>query len=488
MRSDDTSSGGGIAAVVLAAGKSTRMRSKTPKALHPVCGRPLLAHILDALATAGVNRRIVVVGHQAQALQARVDELFGAGTIRYALQDEQRGTGHATLMAEPALAGHKGTVLIAPGDTPLLTADVLRALLDEHARTGDAVTLLTAVLAEDAGAYGRVLRDADGNVRAIVEARDATPDQLGVREINTSVYAFDAPALFSALHDLRPNNAQGELYLTDVVGLLRRAGQRVGALVSPDPDVVLGVNTRVELADVSEKMRRRILRDLMLAGVTIEDPQSAFVEAGVRVGQDTTIRPFTTLSGETIIGQDCVIGPNAHITDSTLGDNVRARACFIERSEAGDNCRIGPFANLRPGTKLGRGVKIGDFVETKNAVLHDDVSASHLSYLGDASVGARTNIGAGTITCNYDGVKKQATTIGENAFIGSNTILVAPVHVDSGAVTAAGSVITDDVPAGALALARERQVNKEGWAARRRAARAAAEQGMDEQGTEQTPR
>ena len=485
MRSsdDETSGGDNIAAVVLAAGKSTRMRSKTPKALHPVCGRPLLAHILDALDGAGVTRRVVVVGHQADVLQARVDELFGPGVIQYALQAEQKGTGHAALMAQPLLAGHAGTLLLVPGDTPLLTAGVLRALLDEHARAKNAATLLTAVLSEDAGGYGRVLRKADGSVRAIVEARDAAPDELAVREINTSVYAFDAPALFSALRDLRPNNAQGELYLTDVIGLFHQSGRRVGALVSPDPDIVLGVNTRVELADVGEKMRRRILTDLMLSGVTIEDPATTFVETGVRVGQDTAIRPFTTLSGDTTIGEDCVIGPNAHVENSTLGDNVRARACFIERSIVGADCRIGPFANLRPGTTLGRGVKIGDFVETKNATIGDQVSAGHLSYLGDATVGAHTNIGAGTITCNYDGVKKQPTTIGEHAFVGSNTILVAPVHVDSGAVTAAGSVITDDVPAGALAVARERQVNKEGWAARRRAAR-----DLSEKDTEQRPR
>ncbi len=485
MRSDETASktGGEIAAVVLAAGKSTRMRSKTPKALHSVCGRPLLAHILDALAGAGVTRRVVVVGHQADVIQTRVDELFGPNVIGYALQAEQKGTGHAALMAEPALAGRAGTVLIVPGDTPLLTADVLRALLDEHAQTGAAATLLTAILPGGAGGYGRVLRDnADGSVRAIVEARDATPEQLDVREINTSVYAFDAPALFSALRGLRPDNAQGELYLTDVIGLFRQSGLLVGALVSPDPDIVLGVNTRVELAQVSETMRRRILHGLMLSGVTVEDPQTTFVEVGVRVGQDTTLRPFTTLSGETTIGADCVIGPSAHVENSTLGDNVRARACFIERSHVGTDCRIGPFANLRPGTKLGNGVKIGDFVETKNATLGDSVSVSHLSYLGDATVGARTNVGAGTITANYDGVRKHPTIVGDDASLGANTVLVAPVHVDSGALTAAGSVITDDVPAGALAVARERQVNKEGWAARRRAAR-----DLSEKGTEQTP-
>lgn len=460
-----------VAAVVLAAGKSTRMKSKTPKALHPVCGRPLLAHILDALAEAGVTRRVVVVGHEAEAVRGTVDALFGAGSIEYATQSEQRGTGHAALMAAPVLAQHTGPVLIVPGDTPLLTADILRELIADHRKTHAAATLLTTVLPGDAGSYGRVLRDVDGNVIGIIEARDASHQEKAVREINTSVYAFAAPSLFSTLRDLRPNNVQGELYLTDVIALLRDASERVAAVVSPDPDIVLGVNTRLELAEVSVKMRQRILRDLMLAGVTVEDPASTFVEAGVRIGADTTLRPFTMLTGETVIGEDCVIGPQVHITDSRLGHGVIARACFVDQSEVGDECRIGPFANLRPGTRLGRGVKIGDFVETKAATLHDGVSASHLTYLGDAEIGARTNIGAGTITCNYDGVKKNRTVIGADAFISSNTIIVAPVTVDEGAMTGAGSVITQDVPAGALAVARERQINKEGWAARRHAQR-----------------
>lgn len=461
-----------VAAVVLAAGRSTRMKSKRPKALHAVCGPPLLAHILQALADAGVERRVVVVGHQADAVRAAMDARFGAGVIEYALQTEQKGTGHAALMAETVLAGHAGTLLVVPGDTPLLGAGILRDLVTTHNTLHAAATLLTAVLPGDAGAYGRVLRDANGNVTEVVEARDATPEQRHIREINTSVYAFEAPALFRALRDLRPDNVQGELYLPDVIGLLRGANQKIGAIVSPDPDIVRGVNTRVELAEVTAKMRARILHDLMLGGVTVVDPATTYVEATVRIGQDTTLLPFTTIGGDTVVGEDCTLGPGAHLTDAHIGDNVSARACFIDTSRVGDGCRIGPFANLRPGTTLGRDVKIGDFVETKNATLDDDVSAGHLAYLGDATVGAHTNIGAGTITANFDYYSKQKhrTMIGARTAISSHTTLIAPVTVGDGAATGAGSVITRDVPADALAVARERQTNKEGWAARKRAA------------------
>lgn len=466
-----------IAAVVLAAGKSTRMRSKTPKALHPVCGQPLLVHILNALAEAGVSRRVVVVGHQADAVRAALDERFGAGALEYAEQVGQKGTGHAAQMAEPLLARHDGTVLVVPGDTPLLSGDILARLIAHHNERGAATTLLTTILPTEAGAYGRVLRDETGDVAGVVEARDATPAQLEVREINTSVYAFSGPHLFRALRDLRPDNAQGELYLTDVIGLLRSAGETVAALVSPDPDVVLGVNTRVELAEVSAKMRSRLLRDLMLAGVTITDPATTYVEAGVAVGRDTVLHPGTYLLGDTVVGEDCVIGPNAHLTDARLGDRVRARACFIEQAEVGDECKIGPFAHLRPGTRLRAKVRIGNFVETKAALLHEGVAAGHLTYLGDAEIGARTNIGAGTITCNYDGVRKHRTVVGADTFIGSHSTLVAPVTVGSEAFTAAGSVITQEVPDGALAIARERQSIKEGWwAARRRRGKETTEQ------------
>jgi bifunctional UDP-N-acetylglucosamine pyrophosphorylase/glucosamine-1-phosphate N-acetyltransferase len=467
---------GGVAAVVLAAGKSTRMKSKTPKALHPVCGKPILAHLLDALTEAGAARRVVVVGYQADAVRAALDARYGPAAIEYAEQIEQKGTGHAALMTEPVLAAHTGTVLILPGDAPLLSAAALRGLIETHHARRAAATLLTAVLPYDAGSYGRVLRDASGNVAGIVEARDATPEQLAVREINTSVYAFDSPALFRCLRDLRPDNAQGELYLTDVVGLLRAAGQTVAAVVSPDPDVVLGVNTRVELAEVAAKMRARLLRDLMLSGVTVEDPQTVYVEAGVTVGQDTTLLPYTHLLAGTVVGEDCVIGPHAHLSNARLGDRVRARACFIEDADVADDVKIGPFAHIRPGSRLDRKVRIGNFVETKAAHLHEDVAAGHLTYLGDAEIGAHTNIGAGTITCNYDGYRKHRTTVGENVFVGSHTALVAPVTVGDGAATAAGSVITGDVPAGDLGIARERQTNKTGWAEARRRSRQSQEQ------------
>jgi bifunctional UDP-N-acetylglucosamine pyrophosphorylase/glucosamine-1-phosphate N-acetyltransferase len=468
-----------FAAIVLAAGKSTRMRSKLPKALHPVCGKPILAHILDALAGAGVNRRVVIVGHEGDTVRKTLDARYGPDALLYAEQTVQKGTGHATQMAEPVLAAHQGIVLVLPGDTPLLSSDSLQRLLETHIAKRASATLLTAVLPHDAGAYGRVLRDADDLVTGIVEARDATPAQLAVREINTSVYAFSAPSLFRALRDLRPDNAQGELYLTDVIKLLRAAGETVAAEVATDPDIVLGVNTRVELAEINTKMRARLLQDLMLSGVTIADPATTYVEAGVTVGQDTTILPNTHLMGATHIGEDCVIGPNAVVTGTTIGNRVVVRLSLADHAVIGDDSRIGPFSHLRPGTKLGRGVRIGNFVETKAAVLEDGVSASHLTYLGDAFIGAKTNIGAGTITCNYDGFQKSRTEIGANTFIGTNSTLVAPITVGNDAFTAAGSVITDNVPDGAFAVARERQTIKEGWVQARRErqqqARAASE-------------
>lgn len=456
-----------IAAVVLAAGKSTRMRSRLPKVLHPVCGRPILAHILHALTDAGVGRRIAVVGHEAETVRGAIDNYFGAGQIEYAYQTEQKGTGHAVQMAENAFDGFTGTVLVLAGDTPLLSSEVLKLLLTEHAQTGATATVLTAVL-PDAGAYGRIVRGENGEVLGIVEAKDATPEQKRIGEINTGVFAFDAVALFTALRDLQPNNAQGELYLTDVLGLLRNAGKTVRAVVSTDTDVILGVNTRVELAEIGAKMRSRILRDLMLSGVTIEDPANTYVEAGVTIGQDTTLLPLTRLAGKTIIGEGCVLGPNANITDATIGDNVKARACFIESAVVGNNCKVGPFAHIRPGSRLEAGARIGNFVEINRSTLGEKVAAGHLTYIGDATVGAGTNIGAGTITCNYDGYAKHKTVIGENAFIGTHSTLVAPVSVGDRAFVAAASAVTEDVPADALAIARQRQTTKEGWAERRR--------------------
>ena len=450
-----------VAALILAAGKSTRMMSRRPKALHLLLGKPLLRWAVEAAAGAGSGRTVLVVGHQAEMVQ----EAMGA-ELEYVLQAEQKGTGHAVQMAEALLSDWDGPLLVLPGDAPLLSASLLEALVVHHVQTQAAATLLTAVL-EEAGAYGRIVRDPVTNrVQGIVEARDASTAQLEIGEISTSVYVFQPAALFAALRQITPQNAQGEYYLTDVVALLASEGHSVEALISPDPDVVRGINTRPELGELRQVLQARVHHALGLAGVTILDPLTTHIDATVRIGQDTTIHPFTILSGVTDIGEDCEIGPGARLSDAKIGSGVSVRDSHIVASEVGDGCRIGPFANLRPGSVLGADVKVGDFVELKNATLGDGVSAGHFAYLGDATVGARTNIGAGTITCNYDPFRtptKNMTTIGADAFIGTHSTLVAPVTIGDGAYTAAGSTITDTVPADALAIGRARQVTKPGW-------------------------
>lgn len=449
------------AALILAAGKSTRMKSKTPKALHPLLGKPLLRYAAEAAQEVGAGRVVLVVGHQADQVRAAMGEEFA-----YVLQAEQKGTGHAVQMAESLLADWDGPVLVLPGDAPLISPFLLQSLLDAHQKTGAAATLLTAVL-DDAAAYGRVVRDPQtGQVQSIVEARDATPAQLQIREIGTSIYAFQPGPLFRALRALTPQNAQGEYYLTDVIALLAAEGHTLEAVVSPDPDIVRGVNTRVELIELAQILQQRIHRAHLLAGVTILDPLTTFIDSTVRIGQDTTVLPFSMLTGVTDIGADCRIGPGARISDARIGDGVTVRDSSIVASEVGDGSTVGPFANIRPGSVVGKDCKIGDFVELKNAQIADHVSAGHLTYLGDAEVGSNTNIGAGTITCNYDIFRtptKSKTTIGAGTFIGTHSTLVAPVTVGDGAYTAAGSTITEDVPSEGLGIGRARQVNKPGW-------------------------
>ncbi|MGI4787431.1 MAG: bifunctional UDP-N-acetylglucosamine diphosphorylase/glucosamine-1-phosphate N-acetyltransferase GlmU [Janthinobacterium lividum] len=450
-----------VAALILAAGKSTRMKSRRPKALYLLLGKPLLGWAVEAAAGAGAGRTVLVVGHQAEMVQ----EAMGP-ELEYVLQAEQKGTGHAVQMAEALLQDWDGPLLVLPGDAPLLSASLLESLVAHHVQTNAAATLLTAVL-EEAGSYGRIVRDPMTNrVQAIVEARDASPAQLQIGEISTSVYVFQPAALFAALRRITPQNAQGEYYLTDVIALLASEGQSIEALISPDPDVVRGINTRPELGELRQVLQARVHHALGLAGVTIIDPLTTHIDASVRIGQDTTIHPYTILSGVTDIGEDCEIGPGARLSDAKLGSGVSVRDSHVVASEVGDGCRIGPFANLRPGSVLGANVKVGDFVELKNTTLADGVSAGHFAYLGDAEVGARTNIGAGTITCNYDPFltpTKNMTVIGADAFIGTHSTLVAPVTIGDGAYTAAGSTITEDVPADALAIGRARQVIKPGW-------------------------
>lgn len=449
-------------ALVLAAGKGTRMRSRHPKALLPLLGKPLVRYVLDLARELGIQRRLCVVGHGS----AQVREALGP-ELEYIEQTEQRGTGHAVLCAAPALAGVEAPLLLLQADCVLLTADLLRNLLADHSATGAAATLLTTRL-PDAGAYGRVLRNPDGSFRTIVEAAGASADELAVREINAGTYVFQPEALFAALRAVTPDPATGEVYLTSALRLLQEQGQRVELVVADDPSTARSVNDRVELSEAAAILRARILRRHMLAGVTLEDPATTYIDAEVEIGPDTTIRPMVHLCGSTVIGEECEIGPSVRITDCVLGNRVSVQSAVLAESEVGDGTRVGPFAQLRPGCKVGRKVKIGNFVELKKATVEDGASLGHFAYIGDASVGEKTNIGAGTITCNYDGKHKHRTVIGKRAFIGTHATLVAPVQVGDGAFVAAGTVVTEDVPEDALAIGRARQVVKEQWARKRR--------------------
>lgn len=456
-----------VAAIILAAGKSTRMRSRLPKPLHPLCGLPMTAHVIRACRQVGVERVVVVIGHEAESVRAGLGE-----TVEYAYQEQPRGTGDAVKAAQPLLSDWPGAILVLAGDVPLLPADTLRHLLTHHQQTHADVTLLTAFL-EDPTGYGRIVRDPQtGRVVRIVEERDASAQERAIREWNPSIYAFRASALWSALAEVQPLNAQGEYYLTDTVSVLVRRGAIVEAVPAMDTRDVLGVNNRVELAQAAALLRQRLLHALMLSGVTVVDPITTYVDVDVVVGQDTVIEPHTFLLRGTRIGEDCVIGPFTRIEGSTVGNGVRILASQVADSVIADGVRIGPYAHLRPGTHLDQEVRIGNFVEVKNARMGARTQASHLSYIGDAEVGTKTNIGAGTITCNYDGFRKFQTRIGSNAFIGSHTTLIAPVVVGDGAVVAAGTTITEDVPEDALAIARTAMTIREGGAIRYRARRA----------------
>ncbi|MGM0884800.1 MAG: bifunctional UDP-N-acetylglucosamine diphosphorylase/glucosamine-1-phosphate N-acetyltransferase GlmU [Bacillota bacterium] len=447
-----------VMAIVLAAGQGKRMKSKLYKVLHSVCGKPMVGHVLDTVKEANAERTVVIVGHGAEMVKATL-----GNTADYVLQEQQLGTGHAVRQAEALLGGEEGTTIVICGDTPLVQASTINAMLELHASSGAAATVLTASFDNPTG-YGRVIRGEDGTVQCIVEQKDCSPVEAAVKEINTGTYCFDNQKLFAALAKVTSNNAQGEYYLTDVIGIFREAGESVQGYCTTDLAEAIGVNDRVALAEAERLMRERINRNHLLGGVTFIDAASTYIEAGVQIGSDTIIYPGTVLRGTTVIGEDCVIGPQADITDSTIGNGVTVKYSVVAESLVGDTSSIGPYANLRPGSKLGVGCKIGDFVELKNASLDDGSKVSHLSYVGDAKVGKDVNIGCGAITVNYDGYNKFVTEIGDNAFVGSNVNLIAPVKIGDGAYVVAGSTITQDVPAGDLAIARERQVNKPGYA------------------------
>ena len=446
-----------MVAVILAAGKGTRMKSALPKVLHAVGGRPMLRHVMTAAEQAGAKRTIVVVGFGGDQVQAKI-----GAAAEYVLQAEQLGTGHAMMQVQPVLAGFSGTILLLCGDTPLLTDKTLLALVAAHQQSGAAATVLTAMPA-DATGYGRILRNESGQVLGIVEQKDATPEQKKIGEINTGIYCFEAAPLFAALAGLTCNNAQKEYYLTDVLAILAQAGQQVGAVEVSDFQETLGINSRLQLAEAEAILRRRKLVELMDSGVTVMDPASTFVDATVSVGEDTVLYPFTWLEGETTIGRDCRIGPNSRIADSQLGDAVTLHFSYAHECKIAEGVTVGPYVHLRPDTQLAAGVKVGNFVEIKNSLVGQGSKVPHLSYIGDTDIGSGVNIGSGTITVNYDGKKKHRTHIGDDAFIGCNTNLVAPVSVGAGAYIAAGSTITKDVPDGALGVGRARQSNIAGW-------------------------
>lgn len=451
-----------IASVILAAGKGTRMKSHMPKVLHNVCGKPMLEYVIMAAQEAGGGRNVVVIGHEAEMVRESI-----GSTVEWAYQAEQLGTGHAVMQAENLLVDFDGSILILCGDTPLITAATLTRLISSHRESGRAATVLTAIM-EDPGGYGRIVRDPKtDSVLEIVEHKDASSEQLEIKEINTGMYCFEGKRLFAVLTKITPANAQGEYYLTDVLAVLRTEGEQVGVVTVDDPQECMGINDRIQLAEAEKALRLRVMHRLMMDGVTILDPGTTYIDFEVTVGPDSVIYPGTIIEGRCRLGENCLIGPYTRLKDTETGNNVTVHSSIILESSVGNNVTVGPFAYIRPGTVLSDETKVGDFVEIKKSVIGRGSKVPHLSYVGDAVIGEKVNIGAGTITCNYDGTRKYGTVIGSNAFIGSNTNLVAPIEVGESAVVGAGSTLTKDVPDGALCVERSKQVTYPGWAARK---------------------
>jgi bifunctional UDP-N-acetylglucosamine pyrophosphorylase/glucosamine-1-phosphate N-acetyltransferase len=454
--------------VVLAAGQGTRMKSQLPKVLHQIAGRPMIEHVLHAAQAVTPATVTVIVGHRADLVRERLSG-GAAGVPQFALQEPQRGTAHALQQAEQALTGHSGTVILLSGDVPLLRAATLQRLLDTHRGANAAATVVTATVDRPYG-YGRIVRT-KGRIARIVEERDASPAERHIKEINSGIYAFDLAPLFDSLRGIAAQNAQGEFYLTDLIAIYRRRKLVVETLSVDNPEEIRGINSRTELADVSRLVRQKKNEELMAAGVTLIDPATTYIDPDVEVGPDTVIHPGVALEGHTRVGAACEIQAHVRIADSQIGDRVTINNfCLILGARVADGATVGPFAHLRPDTVVHERAKVGNFVELKKTSLGAGSKVNHLSYLGDATVGADVNVGAGTITCNYDGEKKHETVIEDGAFIGSDTQLIAPVRVGKGAYVGAGSSITEDVPAGALGIARGRQSNVEGWAERKKGA------------------
>lgn len=444
-------------AIILAAGQGTRMKSKLYKVLHPVCGKPMVQHVVDQISHLQIEQIVTIIGHGAEKVKAQL------GTISsYALQEQQLGTAHAVIQAKDALEDKEGVTIVVCGDTPLIKTETMESLFQHHLANKAKASVLTAK-ADDPTGYGRIIRNEAGHVEKIVEHKDATDEERKVTEINTGTYCFDNQALFNALKSVSNDNVQGEYYLPDVIEILKKQGEIVTAYQTNDFGETLGVNDRVALAEAETIMRKRINEAHMRNGVTIIDPQNTYIGADVEIGKDTVIYPGTTIKGQSVIGEDCLIGPNSEIDTCQVGNETTIRQSVAHNSSIGAYVNIGPFAHIRPESSISDDVKIGNFVEIKKAQFGKGSKASHLSYIGDAEVGSNVNLGCGSITVNYDGKNKYLTKIGDSVFVGCNSNLVAPVTIGKGAYIAAGSTITEDVPGEALSIARARQVNKENY-------------------------
>ena len=448
--------------VILAAGMGTRMKSKMPKVLHKVCGKPLSKWVIDASEAAGADKVCAVVGHKAET----VKEVLG-DVCEFALQAEQKGTGHAVMQAIDVIKNSKGEVVILNGDTPLITAETINKAIEYHKNNGNQATVITAIL-DDATGYGRIVRDNDGSVLKIVEQKDASKEEKKINEVNSGMYVFDAQSLVYALDKITPNNAQGEYYLTDTLEILLSAGKKIGGYAISDNDEIRGINDRVQLNEAEKIMQKRINEYHMRNGVIMRNPESVYIEDGVEIGNDTEICQNVTIKSGTKIGSDCVIGSGSMLDRAVIHDGVDVLSSVILESEVDEGTHVGPFAYIRPNCHVGKEVKVGDFVELKNSNIDDGTKISHLTYIGDSDVGKRVNFGCGTVTCNYDGKKKYRTTIGDDCFVGCNTNFVSPINVGDGVYIAAGSTITEDIPENSLSIARARQVNKEGWKDKRK--------------------
>lgn len=448
--------------VILAAGMGTRMKSKMPKVLHKVCGKPLSKWVIDASKAAGADKVCAVVGHKAET----VKEVLG-DVCEFALQAEQKGTGHAVMQAIDVIKNSKGEVVILNGDTPLITVETINKAIEYHKNNGNQATVITAIL-DDATGYGRIVRDNDGSVLKIVEQKDASKEEKKINEVNSGMYVFDAQSLVYALDKITPNNAQGEYYLTDTLEILLSAGKKIGGYAISDNDEIRGINDRVQLNEAEKIMQKRINEYHMRNGVTMRNPESVYIEDGVEIGNDTEICQNVTIKSGTKIGSDCVIGSGSMLDRAVIHDGVDVLSSVILESEVDEGTHVGPFAYIRPNCHVGKEVKVGDFVELKNSNIDDGTKISHLTYIGDSDVGKRVNFGCGTVTCNYDGKKKYRTTIGDDCFVGCNTNFVSPINVGDGVYIAAGSTITEDIPENSLSIARARQVNKEGWKDKRK--------------------